>query len=28
VLRVGVLHYNTIEEVVRFLSELSGILPD
>ena len=28
VLRVGVLHYNTMEEVVRFLSELSGILPD
>ena len=28
VLRVGVLHYNTMEEVDRFLSELSGILPD
>ena len=28
VLRVGVLHYNTMEEVARFLSELSGILPD
>jgi selenocysteine lyase/cysteine desulfurase len=28
VLRVGVLHYNTMEEVDRFLSELSRILPD
>jgi selenocysteine lyase/cysteine desulfurase len=28
VLRVGVLHYNTMEEVERFLSELSSILAE